>query len=185
MSRGGGGGWSPGQRDGCIDHKGSGLCGSSLHLFCPRARSHWSCRVQGWNLGPERARAEQPSLRVGEAGCTGPFPTPWTRQEQMCNAKYRPRLCTSPSQMPAGRTQATAPGRWNSCVFSLTPDKHLGSAAFSHLCVLCTCHLVLPGQPTSGLRCVYVAGFLGNHFLILQAGNVRHREDENDGPMIT
>lgn len=149
-------GWSPWLADGLIDHRSSGLW-DLLPIFSVPCLCHqpWPCRAPGVVLGPGRGLAEQQPLCVGRLASRDPSP-------ELRPARSRWAVCVAgPACLPVMCQQpafwATALGRWSSYALSLSPDKHLGAAPSSHLCVLCTPYLVLPGQPTLVLRQDFLA----------------------------
>lgn len=146
-------------------------------LLIPKRWLHWPQELKVLRLlFPPFAPSHQPlalqsplGLGAWRAGCrrrpaAGPFPNP--PQEQMCSVNCRPG--PHDPQAAASRLHSGhCPGRWRSRVLSLTPKTPWVCSFLSALSL--QPHLVLPGLR----RCVYVAGFLGNHPLILQAGKVR------------
>lgn len=95
-----------------------------------------------------------------------------SQQEQMCSVHGRPSTC--PGQMPAGCTPGLPRARGIPVKSAVSPDGRLGSAPLSSPCPSHTSPCA-PRAPSLGAE----AGFLGSRLLILQMGNVKHREDGN------
>lgn len=136
---------SPWQGDALIDSK-LRAPGSSPPPLCllSHAVSHWSRSARDGFWRPERGLAES-NLCVWGGRPRTPCPRPWTRTSRCASRTAGPACLPGRCH---GLRSGPLPSRWNFCELSLAPNKHLGSAACSHLCVLCIPYPVLPGQPT-------------------------------------